>query len=73
MITEKILKELGFERHPALKSSEFWDLWLSDNTYNEKEHKFNRVLYIKVDFMILIILGMLVEITILKMAVVMLD
>lgn len=46
MITEKILKELGFERHPALNSSEFWDLWLSDNTYNEKEHKFNRVLYI---------------------------
>ena len=47
MITEKILKELGFERHPALRSTEFWDLWLSDNTYNEKEHKFNRVLYIK--------------------------
>lgn len=73
MITEKILKELGFERHPALRSTEFWDLWLSDNTYNEKEHKFNRVLYIKIDFMIPIILGMLVEITILKMAVVMLD
>jgi hypothetical protein len=50
MITEKILKELGFERHPALRIPEFWDLWLSDNTYNEKEHKFNRVLYIKVDF-----------------------
>lgn len=50
MITEKILKELGFERHTALRIPEFWDLWLSDSTYNEKEHKFNRVLYIKVDF-----------------------
>ena len=45
MITEKILKELGFERHPALNIPEFWDLWL-----NEKVHKFNRVLYIKIDF-----------------------
>lgn len=50
MITEKILKELGFKMHPALKIPEYWDLWLSTNTYNEKEHKFNRVLYIHVDF-----------------------
>lgn len=51
MITEKILKELGFERHPALNIPEFWDLWLYTDTYNEKEHKFfNRVLYIKIDF-----------------------
>ena len=50
MITEKILKELGFKRHPSLKIPEYWDLWLSTNTYNEKEHKFNRVLYIHIDF-----------------------
>lgn len=47
MITEKVLKELGFKEHPALNIPEYWDLWLSTNTYNEKEHKFNRVLYIK--------------------------
>lgn len=45
MITEKILKELGFERHPTLRIPECWDLWLSTDTYNEK-----RVLYILVDF-----------------------
>ena len=32
MITEKILKELGFEGHTALRIPEFWDLWLSDST-----------------------------------------
>lgn len=37
MITEKILKELGFERNPALKIPEYWDLWLSTNTYNKIE------------------------------------
>lgn len=50
MITEKILKELGFKRNTALRIPEYWDLWLSTDTYNEKEHKFNRVLCIKVDF-----------------------
>lgn len=47
MITEKILKELGFERRTALRIPEHWDLWLSTNTYNEKD---NRVLYICIDF-----------------------
>lgn len=42
MITEKILKELGFERHTALRIPEYWDLWLSTDNY--------RVLYIRVDF-----------------------
>lgn len=37
MITEKILKELGFKRHPSLKIPEYWNLWLSTNTYNVKK------------------------------------